>query len=614
MVRDLKGSTTLKIISYILGPVLAMILIASIIGVAYVERYPDTMQEENFTDTERFAKIYENIIDNLCSTAQIEGYYFTDDINYYVETSSGKQYTNMGVAQDKELAKQRVQTHEIRWIQEDNKIETTISKLERDMAWMTSQDITVYTYLDENNLTRGDFAIGNMLHNIARGTYNWAILLIPMSIIGLILIAIYLVISVGHKNKIDGIYLNSFDKIPLEIAAFIIIMLYTVSFGMFIIAVNTFNTLTTQIICTGIGLIPIYLVTILTFITIFRRIKAHTFLRNTFLYKVLKGLQEYLQNMRITLRLGFVYAGFTLLTLILILSSDSGVAVLLLLILWGTSGVYLLNRGVAFQKIKDFIQNLYEGKKQDNLKIEEFKGDQKEIALQLNDIASGLTNAIEEGIKSEKMKTELITNVSHDIKTPLTSIMNYIDLMKKEEIENEKIKEYLEVLQKKADRLKKLTEDLVEASKASSGNIKLNKQTIYIKELITQEIGEFDEKFQARGLKLITDFPEEEITTVADGKYLARVLDNVFSNVAKYAMQDSRVYVDVKIKDDKKEISIKNISSEKLNISAQQLMERFVRGDVARTTEGSGLRIIHCKKFNRITRRQIRYLFRRRPF
>ena len=146
---------------------------------------------------------------------------------------------------------------------------------------------------------------------------------------------------------------------------------------------------------------------------------------------------------------------------------------------------------------------MYEGKKPEPLYVNEFKGQSQKQVEQLNDIASGLSNAIEEGIKSERLKTELITNVSHDIKTPLTSIINYVDLMKKEEIQNEKVKEYLQVLDKKSQRLKKLTEDLVEASKASSGNIKLNKENLDVKELIKQELGEFDEKFNKKGLEII---------------------------------------------------------------------------------------------------------------
>ena len=213
------------------------------------------------------------------------------------------------------------------------------------------------------------------------------------------------------------------------------------------------------------------------------------------------------------------------------------------------------------------------------------------MAVYINDIAGGFSNAIEEGLRSERLKTELITNVSHDIKTPLTSIINYVDLLKKEEIQDEKVKEYITILDKKSQRLKKLTEDLVEASKVSSGNVKLQLEEIKLKELINQSIGEFRDRFEEKNLQIETNMPEEEVKIEADNRYLYRVIENLFSNVTKYALENSRVYIDMKKEKGKIEISIKNISKEKLNISSEELMQRFVRGDKSRTTEGSGLGI-----------------------
>ena len=192
-------------------------------------------------------------------------------------------------------------------------------------------------------------------------------------------------------------------------------------------------------------------------------------------------------------------------------------------------------------------------------------------------------------MKSERLKTELITNVSHDIKTPLTSIINYVDLMKQENIENEKVKEYLEILDNKSQRLKKLTEDLVEASKASSGNIKLNIEKLNVKELIKQVRGEFEDKFEQRGLEIIENLPEDEIYIEADSRYMFRVMENMYVNISKYALENSRVYIDIKKENDNVKIELKNISKDKLNITVDELMQRFVRGDSARTTEGSGL-------------------------
>ena len=179
--------------------------------------------------------------------------------------------------------------------------------------------------------------------------------------------------------------------------------------------------------------------------------------------------------------------------------------------------------------------------------------------------------------------------MSHDIKTPLTSIINYVDLLKKEDIQSEKAKEYLSVLENKSQRLKKLTEDLVEASKASSGNIKLKKEKININELIKQVSGEFEDKFKTRELEEIMNLPEENIFVEADGRYMYRILENLYSNASKYALENTRIYMDVVPKQTSVVIQMKNISKEKLNISTDELMQRFVRGDSSRNTEGSGL-------------------------
>lgn len=183
----------------------------------------------------------------------------------------------------------------------------------------------------------------------------------------------------------------------------------------------------------------------------------------------------------------------------------------------------------------------------------------------------------------------MITNVSHDIKTPLTSIINYIDLLKRDGITNEKAEEYLTILDNKSQRLKKLTEDLVEASKASSGNIKLNMEKLEVNELIRQVSGEFEDKFKSRNLQEVATFTQKPIYIYADSRYMYRVLENMYSNVSKYALENTRVYTDIIENGNNVIIQIKNVSKDKLNISADELMQRFVRGDTSRNTEGSGL-------------------------
>ena len=219
----------------------------------------------------------------------------------------------------------------------------------------------------------------------------------------------------------------------------------------------------------------------------------------------------------------------------------------------------------------------------------ELRGDNLELAQLINSMGQGLKESVSRQMKNERMQADLITNVSHDLKTPLTSIINYVDLLKRENIKEPKIKNYIDVLERKSQRLKQLAEDLVEASRASSGNVKLEIVTLNLNELVQQVNGEFSERFEARSLELICHLPLESALLKADGRYIWRVLENLYGNAAKYAMPSTRVYVDVVKKAGMVMLSIKNVSEQTLNISADELMERFVRGDSSRTTEGSGL-------------------------
>ena len=197
----------------------------------------------------------------------------------------------------------------------------------------------------------------------------------------------------------------------------------------------------------------------------------------------------------------------------------------------------------------------------------------------------------------EKVLRQQIANVSHDLKTPLTSIINYVNLLKSTEQTDPKAVEYIEVLDRKSQRLKKLTEDLVEASKASTGVLSVNREKIGMGQLIDQALGEWEEKLNNRKLTLVTTLPEGETWVYADGRHLWRVIDNLLSNCAKYAMEGTRVYLDLERGKGQVALSVKNISRDPLNVPAERLMERFVRGDSSRNTEGSGLGLAIARSF-----------------
>lgn len=213
----------------------------------------------------------------------------------------------------------------------------------------------------------------------------------------------------------------------------------------------------------------------------------------------------------------------------------------------------------------------------------------KEHGEDLNSIGLGMSRAVDERMKSERLKTELITNVSHDLKTPLTSIVNYVDLLKKQPYGSPEAEEYVMVLDRQSAKLKKLTEDLVEASKASAGAISVDRQRINSVELLTQTLAEFEARFASANVSPVMTVKTTHTEILADGRLLWRVLDNLLQNVCKYAMSGTRAYFDILESDGRLRMVIKNISAEPLNIPAEGLMERFVRGDESRSTEGSGL-------------------------
>ena len=223
----------------------------------------------------------------------------------------------------------------------------------------------------------------------------------------------------------------------------------------------------------------------------------------------------------------------------------------------------------------------------------------QELGKNINNLKQGMKKAVEESMKAERLKTDLITNVSHDLKTPLTSIINYTDLLKKEKIENENAQKYIEILEEKSKKLKNLTEDLIEASKISSGNETVNLEKLDLKEMVLQANGEFAEKFEEKNLDVISNLPREAVIMDLDGKKMWRVLENLYQNVYKYSLENTRVYVDLAVHDNIV-FTIKNISKEKLNISPDELMERFIRGDSSRHTGGNGLGLSIAKDLSKL--------------
>ena len=334
-----------------------------------------------------------------------------------------------------------------------------------------------------------------------------------------------------------------------------------------------------------------------------RRYKSRQLGTNSMLHHFLKNLNLYFADHTYSRRLFCLFTAFlaaqaigiSLIAVCVCLRSHMsakiiGIITLLLLVGLDYKTFHrLFLQSQQEDQIADAITKIAGGDTSYQMNLAGLEGKELRVGNMINSIGTGLERALQEQVKSERLKADLITNVSHDIKTPLTSIINYVDLLKREQIPGERAQEYLKVLDQKSQRLKNLTEDLVEASKASSGNVKLEMTTLDIVEMIWQTNGEFEEKFATRSLELVSTLPESSILIEADGRHLWRVLENVYNNAFKYAMEHTRVYTDLELKDDKVYFTIKNISANPLNVQGEELTERFVRGDVSRTTEGSGL-------------------------
>lgn len=303
------------------------------------------------------------------------------------------------------------------------------------------------------------------------------------------------------------------------------------------------------------------------------------------------GIRETVQKLPLFWQAGLLFVGFGFLELLCLLgvwNNGAGMAILWLL-LKVVELIFFIRLVLQLIHLQAGGQKLTQGDLNYQLPLEKLHGPFRAHGEALNNIRQGIQHAVEEQMKSERMKTELITNVSHDIKTPLTAIVSYVDLLKQEPMPNEKAKEYLDVLDRQSARLKKLTEDLVEASKATTGNLSVDLQPTDVNVFLGQTTGEYEERLAAKQLALCLTPAEGTPRISADGRLLWRVFENLFSNIQKYAQPGTRVYLTCQATDEQVTITFRNISAEPLNISADELMERFVRGDASRNTEGSGL-------------------------
>ena len=394
--------------------------------------------------------------------------------------------------------------------------------------------------------------------------------------------------AAGHWQGHEGIHLTWLDKIPADVWLIVLLCTFFIGWEAFYYGWG--------LVFFCAALVPFVLLFLCAFAA---QCKAGTVLRASliariarFLWRIVRslflGLWRIAKNLPLLWKTALVMAGVFFLEMLFVLAGYGSVdgifvimkAVELLAALYIALNLRTLQKGG---------EKLADGDFSSPIDTKYLIGDFKRYGQELNDVQSGLEQAVQEQMKAEHLKTELITNVSHDIKTPLTSIVNYVDLLKKEDIPSPEAREYIAVLDRQSHRLKKLTEDLVEASKASSGVLNVDLQPTDVNVLFSQIEGEYQERLAACQLTLVTQPPAPGTVIRADSRLLSRVMDNLVSNICKYALPSTRVYVVSTLSREAVTISFKNVSRNELNISPDELMERFVRGDASRHTEGSGL-------------------------
>ena len=660
--RSIFKNQVLKTIAFLALPIFAMIIIVDCIIIYYSVACPEIKENKDFYDTDMFIDSYMGEVERkgVSLKDEVEEGYFIDEYGYeidpvedtdrmpiyvqdgeykiYYQTNHTKKkfiyllvneeakiaYTNIQQTSKTntiEKLKQEIISNKKYWSISNNQIQTNIERLSEENI-VRNEDLQkisefsmnkqYYTAFDEtvqNIDSSSDITLNRALYNQTKSLYKYSYSTLIISIIIGSIELIYLIYSLGYVKNKEEIYLSWLDKIPLEILFFGYCLLFFVEAALLVMCLSVISVDVN--LCVMLIMLVGYFSVLSALYgagTLLKRIKAHTFFKNSITYRILKWLIQKYKNVKNIIssnknlggKIALYFIGIVTVSILIgLIFKEFGI--LLDIVFWIWCYYKIMKEVDKFKQIHDATEKIYKG--DTNIKLDEFlyTGVLKELAIYINDIAGGFSNAIKESLKSERLKTELITNVSHDIKTPLTSIINYVDLLKQENIQNEKAKEYIEVLDNKSQRLKKLIEDLVEASKASSGNIKINKEVLNVKELLNQVTGEFEDKFNSRGLNIISKLPEKTVYIKADSRYLYRVLENIYSNVAKYAEENTRVYIDCILEEENTvAIYVKNISKDELNISADELMQRFVRGDKSRNTEGSGLGLSIAKSLTEL--------------
>lgn len=608
--KHLRQSIVAKIAALILSYVTIIMLIASTLAVGVMGYYkfyfsnPQTVTKEILTD---MAKKEANHFQSLIYKGIDFSDYYSDKNVFFTltdaKTGKGLQSNYSG---ENYILFVEQSCFMYEWFPSES-VEEIWEEYGEDAYYQTDKvgvekECILKLYIAQDMTKNDIFSVMVKIIEIGFKLEYAAIFIMIVSLILFVVLLCFLFLSVGHCD--NEIKLNFLDKVPLDLYTAFIVALAMAS--IVFVRMNSYEFTVLVVVAFLVGSFD-YFFGMVYLLSIATRIKTQTLLKNTIIYRI--GREILSQLKKTFSRIAYIYRNLNLLrktwiaVLAIIVSAIVFIVVVVdswhyygtepfvvaMVITTATIVITLIYFAIILQKIKLGGEKIAKGDLQHKIDTKYMLWDFKCFAQSLNNINEGLQTAVNEKMRSERFKTELITNVSHDIKTPLTSIINYVDLLKKENIENKEAQQYIEVLDRQSMRLKKLVEDLVEASKASTGNLSVNLEPCDVRVLLNQAIGEFEEKLQKAGIKTILKLPETTAVVMADGRHLWRIFDNLLNNICKYALNGTRAYIDIIKENAKVCIIFRNVSKYELNVSADELMERFVRGDSSRNTEGSGL-------------------------
>lgn len=416
---------------------------------------------------------------------------------------------------------------------------------------------------------------------------------------------VYLTIAAGHSAESDGLTKGPFDGVYTDIHTLLVLLAAGMSVAMAALIMRAAEDAIRYDNFALFGLLVVLgidaVIGLTYYLSMVRHIKKKTLFSHTLLGSLVRKVRGSFQRL-------FFYQKTHLMIMLMMLAYGLFNGVLGVLFSRSSGGFFLVVASFntlvligllkplsSYAAVLEATHRIVQGDIDYPLNPDQLALPLRELGQNVAGIQAGLKQAVGEAIKGERMKTELITNVSHDLKTPLTSIVNYVDLLKKEKLENEKAQEYLLVLEEKTERLKRLIEDLVEASKASSGNVTVKLEPVNLNEILLQVEGEYKDRLTEAGLALHVQEAETPVQVAGDGNCLWRIMENLMNNVAKYSLTGTRVYLSAENGGHHGSLTVKNVSATQLNMNPEALMERFVRGDEARSEEGSGLGLAIAK-------------------